>query len=334
MWYRYYLGLFPNPVHGTSLAAARTKIWSIAHADRAARPLDQAAEEYALQIYPPVIERLWRETILGGRRVGAITTNRSYAGDVWFSSWFNPLRSSYGLYHYGSVLGRDDWVEMARATRSLALSAPLTEGFLPTVFVFGEDRWVESHHQGGGPGIFHFMDMSWTMYQLLRWHRDLEADEETLDFARNYASALATLQRADGGLPAYIDKQGHPVTRVDRAALIKDLEGGGGDPYVPEMMRSRWTEARFVASAEDAASLLFLATLASLLPPGHQGRTRPSRRPGESPGTWRSTWCRQPNGLTSRFTFRAAPRTSISTITAPGNGLRTRCACSTPRPGS
>ena len=115
-------------------------------------PLEPSAYEYARQIYPGVLERLWKETVLGERRVGAITTNRSYDGDVWFSCWFNPLRSSYGLYHYGLAAAQEDWVEMARATRSLALSAPASGGFFPTVFVFGEDRWVESHHQGGGPG--------------------------------------------------------------------------------------------------------------------------------------------------------------------------------------
>ncbi len=269
LWHCYHLGFFPKPQQGTSLAAARKKIWSIARADGASRPLDQTAEEYARQIYPRAIEQLWRETVVDGRRVGAITTNRSYRGDVWFSCWFNPLRGSYGLYHYGGVLGRDDWVAMARATRSLALAAPLSGGFLPTVFVFGEDRWVESHHQGGGPGIFHVMDISWTMYQLLRWHHDLEPDEESVIRARTYASALAAVQRPDGGLPAYIDKEGNPVTSVDRAALIEDLEGRGGDPYVLEMMKSRWSGARFVASAEDATSLLFLATLAAQLPPGH-----------------------------------------------------------------
>ena len=184
---------------------------------------------------------------------------------MWFSSWFNPLRSSYGLYHYGSVLGKRDWVEMARATRSLALAAPSTGGLFPTLFVFGDDRWVESHHQGGGPGIFHLMDMSWTMYQLLRWHRDLEANEETLTRAREYAKGLAGLQRPDGGLPAYVDTQGTPVTAVDRQALIRDLEGRDGDPYVLEMMTSKWDEARYVESAEDSASLLFLSTLAGLL---------------------------------------------------------------------
>ena len=230
LWHCYHLGFFPKPQQGTSLAAARKKIWSIARADGASRPLDQTAEEYARQIYPRAIEQLWRETVVDGRRVGAITTNRSYRGDVWFSCWFNPLRGSYGLYHYGGVLGRDDWVAMARATRSLALAAPLSGGFLPTVFVFGEDRWVESHHQGGGPGIFHVMDISWTMYQLLRWHHDLEPDEESVIRARTYASALAAVQRPDGGLPAYIDKEGNPVTSVDRAGADRGPGGPGRGP--------------------------------------------------------------------------------------------------------
>ncbi len=230
--------------------------------------LEPSAYEYARQIYPGVLDRLWKETVLGERRVGAITTNRSYDGDVWFSCWFNPLRSSYGLYHYGLAAAQEDWVEMARATRSLALSAPASGGFFPTVFEFGKDRWVESHHQGGGPGIFHLMDMSWTMYQLLRWHRELEPDEESVARALSYAAAVARVQRPDGGLPAYVDRADNPVTAVDRSVLIRDLEGGGGDPYVLDMVKSRWGQDRFVESAEDGASLLFLATLATVLPPG------------------------------------------------------------------
>ncbi len=212
------------------------------------------------------------QTVLGDRRVGAITSNRSYAGDVWFSSWFNPMRSSYGLYHYGTVLEQPEWVEMARATRALTLSAPVSGGLFPTIFVFGPDRWVESHHQGGGPGIFHLMDMSWTMYQLLRWHRELEPDAESVVRALSYARALAGLQRPDGGFPAYVDRDGAAVVAVDNAALLADLEGGGGDAYVPEMLKSRWCEERFEQSAEDSASLLFLATLASLLPAGDGAR--------------------------------------------------------------
>ena len=157
-------------------------------------------------------------------------------------------------------------------------------GFFPTVFVFGEDRWVESHHQGGGR-IFHLMDMSWSAYQLLRWHRDLEGDGESIARARSYARALLATQRPDGGFPAYIDKDGNPVTTVSRGDLVDDLDGKGGDPYVIEMVRSRWVEDRFVESAEDSASLLFLATLASFSPLTTGTAERSSRRPSAQHNT-------------------------------------------------
>jgi hypothetical protein len=272
IWHRYHIALYPNPRPGATLMAARRKIWAASGADKRARPLPQPTEGYARQIYPLALDGLWAETVIGGRRVGAFASNRSYVGDVWFSSWFNPMRSSYGLYHYGEILGIDEWVERARATRALLLSAPSIGGLLPTVFVFGENRWVGSHHQGGGPGVFHVMDMSWTMYQLMRWHLDLEPDEASVSFARSYARALARLQRPDGGLPAYVDRDGGAVTEVDRASLLRDLAGSDGDRYVPHMVESRWGEARFVESAEDAASLLFLGTLARLLPVGDEAR--------------------------------------------------------------
>lgn len=55
------------------------------------------------------------ETHLDGVRVGAIANNRSHHGDVWFSCWFNALRASYGPFHYGQLLARDDWVGKAGA---------------------------------------------------------------------------------------------------------------------------------------------------------------------------------------------------------------------------
>lgn len=272
--HRYEFRFAPVATPGESLTAARRRIWPKGAAASPGILLDMPPAAYAREIYPPVLAGLWAETVLAGTRVGAITNNRAYRGDVWFSSWFNPLRASYGLFHYGLVLGRDNWVDMARSTRSLALSAPLTGNLFPTVFAFGHDRWVGSHHQGGGPGIFHLMDMSWSMYQLLRWHQDLEADPASVDRARGYADALAGLQRDDGGLPAYVDASGAPITAVSNAALRADVEGQGGDRYVPHMLGSGWVEDRYVTSAEDSASLLFLAELAATLPPDDPGRER------------------------------------------------------------
>ena len=55
LWHCYHLGFFPKPEQGTSLAAARRKIGRSLGSDGASRPLDQAPEEYARQIYPRAI---------------------------------------------------------------------------------------------------------------------------------------------------------------------------------------------------------------------------------------------------------------------------------------
>jgi hypothetical protein len=267
---------------GAAIAAASRRLWSGygARSLKGAPDLPLPHGEYARQIYPRVFEQRWAETELGGRRAGAVRINRSYPNDVWMCPWFSQARSAYGLYLWGKWLEDADWQARAVATRDLHLAAPQERGLFPTVFVFGPDggghRWVHSHHQGGGPGLYHLADMSWTVYQLLRWHRDLIPDARTIAFARRYADGVLALQRADGGLPAYVDSATFkPVTRVDTAALLADLEAHpGGDGYVPHMLRSHWPEGRFEQTAEDAGTLLMLAELARVLPVGDADRER------------------------------------------------------------
>lgn len=281
----YHLYVSANAASGAAIDASNRRLWRRhgSRALKAAPPLQLPYDEYARQVYPRVIERLWAETRLDGRRVGAIRENRSYPNDVWMTPWFNQARSAYGLYLWGKWLGIADWMERAVATRDLHLSAPQVRGLFPTVCVFEQPatahdfrgcRWVHSHHQGGGPGIYHLFDMSWTVYQLLRWRRDLTEDSETLAFATAYARGILALQREDGGLPAFVDAQTfQPVERVDTATLLADLRAHpGGDSYVPAMLERHWTPERFIRSAEDAASLLALAELARALPDGDADR--------------------------------------------------------------
>lgn len=267
---------------GTALDAANRQLWQ-RYGKRylkAAPPLQMPYDEYARQVYPRMLDRLWAETNLNGKRVGAIRENRSYPNDVWMSPWFNQARSAYGLYLWGKWLENNEWVERALATRDLHLAAPQQRGLFPTVFVFGDTpercRWVHSHHQGGGPGIYHLVDMSWTVYQLLRWHRDLTESAETLAFAQRYAQGVIALQRSDGSLPAYVDARSYePVEHVDREQLLADLHNNpGGDPYVSYMLEHHWPTDRYIHSAEDAASLLMLAELIQALPD-----TSPERGP-------------------------------------------------------
>ncbi len=280
--FTYHLFAAADAPPGASLDAANRKLWTDAgkRSAAAAHPMPATFPELARQIYPRALDQLWDETTLDGRRVGALRIHRAYRNDVWFCTWFNQLRSAYGLYVWGKETGTSDWVDRARATRDLVLAAPQERGLFPTVFVFGDvstpHRWVHSHPQGGGLGIYHLFDMSWTAYHLLRWQRDLEPDARSLDFARTYAQGLLSLQDEKGSFPAYVDAHTFaPVTHVDHAAQLADIEAHDpGDRYIAHGLLRLWPEERFVNSAEDATSLLFLAELARALPPDDPDRER------------------------------------------------------------
>jgi hypothetical protein len=132
------------------------------------------------------------------------------------------------------------------------------------VFGPGESggHWEGSHPQGGGLDVLHVADMSYTMYWLLLFQRDLIADPRTLERSRAYLAALRGLVRPDGGLPAYLSRVTHaPVTTIDMDAWKRALrDRPGGDRYISETI-DRWGTDRFLESAEDGASLMFLAEL-------------------------------------------------------------------------
>jgi hypothetical protein len=277
---------------GAVLFEARRHAWS--HFGKRAlaasvRPW-ASPDELAEAIYPRALAARWREADLESVRVGAITTDRAFPGDVWMCPWFHNLSTAYGLLAWGKKLGHDDWVDKARAVRELHLAAPLDRGLFPTLFVFGDNdkpcRWLGSHPQGGGLDVLHVADMSYTLYWLLVLHRELAQDRRTAQRATAYASALRALSREDGGLPAYVSSRTHePVTRVDAKAWKRALaEHPGGDAYIAQMI-DRWGTERFLESAEDAASLMFLAELLKLADLGDDAR-REIRAQAERLARW------------------------------------------------
>jgi hypothetical protein len=277
--YQLYVSATAQP--GAATTCASHRLWEAygARSLKAAPPLQLGYADYARQVYPRMLDLLWAESKIGDKRVGSIRVNRSYPNDIWMCTWFNPARTAYGMYLWGKWLNNDDWMARAVATRDLYLSAPQDHGLFPTVFVFegrsADDphqfaggRWVHSHHQGGGLGLYRPMDMSWSAYQLLRWQRDLAPAPETIPFVRNYCKGILALQREDGGLPTLVDASTFSsVTYVDPAPMLKDLaEHPGGDTYIPHMFEHAWVPERYERSAEDAASLLLLAEFAQQLP--------------------------------------------------------------------
>jgi hypothetical protein len=128
---------------------------------------------------------------------------RSFPNDLWFHSWFNNMRTAYGLYQWGKKLSKPQWKKKAVEVKNLILNAPTEKGFFKTLYNTPEKSWIASG-QGGGRNVYHLPDNSWTVYWLLRFNEECEQDDKTTEFILNYANALLSCQQSDGSFPTRI----------------------------------------------------------------------------------------------------------------------------------
>lgn len=184
--------------------------------------------KYATYGYNMALENLWINTNYPNS--GGITLStyfdkenqkwggRYFPDDLWFHSWFNNLRTAYGLYLWGSALSNEEWKKKAIAVRNLILNSPTKGGFFKTIYNSRENTWIASG-QGGGANIFHLPDCSWTAYWLLKFDHECEHHEKTNQFLLNYAKALLSCQHPDGSFPARVFEDDlKPDSVLDKSA--------------------------------------------------------------------------------------------------------------------
>jgi hypothetical protein len=181
---------------------------------------------------------LYQELEVEGLKVGAVRVDREFPPDAMFTSWFNALRTGYGIASNGRERGDMKLEAIGRSSLLLLLSAPNERGAFPTIAGFrpGGIEWFGGHKNFAnqmpwGPSSFNTFDMSWSAYWLLRWHEDLGPEPAALDFSVKYGSFLADVQLASGAIPSWFSMDSLRV-----------------DPHLRE-------------SAQTSASLLFLAEL-------------------------------------------------------------------------
>lgn len=194
---------------------------------RDARTQTAAWERYAERAVAVLRRELWTETRIGGQTCGGPVMGRRAAGhrpwpnDIWFSCWFNSLRTALGLRLWALQTGDDDLMRRAEATKNLVLAAPRWGGAFATVYWFDyrngrrHDNWATSHYEGGGEGLLSTADMSWTAHWLLRWYESGDHDPRLIDMAREYADWLLGVQLPCGAVPAWVRRDdGMPDERL------------------------------------------------------------------------------------------------------------------------
>jgi hypothetical protein len=235
-------------------------------------------------------ESVWQEFDLEGERVGAPvfivnqTQSPNYPGEVderefrsiWNQAWFSSLRSASGLYRWAQRTKSEELLGKARMTKELALLAPMTNGFFPsliatemeqvekdgkkynrsrgwqTAFWGNSDRNPVNREAGARSADariapYHVLDMSWTALLMLRWYDELEEDERLLRYASRYGDALVRLQDARGFFPAWLDKEtlrplailsDSPETSLSVTFLLALSDATGRAPYRDAALRA------------------------------------------------------------------------------------------------
>lgn len=172
---------------------------------------------------------------------------RTFENDLWFHSWFNNLRTAWGLHYWGEKLRRPDWVERSRAMARLILAAPREQGLFATIYK-SHDRTWQSSGQGGGPNVYHLPDNAWTAIWLLRFHQEREAIAEAPALLTEFMRSLLRLQHPDGSFP----------TRVFTGSLatdpVLDKSASGALPiwFLAEMLHRKMVAPALQQQVRDA----------------------------------------------------------------------------------
>ncbi len=240
-------------------------------------------------------DSVWQEFDIDGRRVGApqfivnVTQSPNYPGDweqreflsIWNQAWFSSLRSASGVMRWAQRTGSAELVERARLTKALALTAPMVNGLFPSVIrtdnrdvtiggktllrpePWSEAYWTNSNRNPENFGVttdwYHVLDASWTALLMVRWYADLEPDEELLEFSREYADRLLTLQDERGFFPAWLD----PETQTPAEVYHDSPESSMSVTFLLEL-----SEVTGEERYRDAALRAMEAVLAGPVPEG------------------------------------------------------------------
>ena len=133
---------------------------------------------------------------------------------VWFSAWFNNLRTAFGLKYYSSknlLPESRTWNIRADMMKELILGAPdfLGKGPAPAIYHFTSGEWwCGVPRLGGGRDIFDLTASAETARWMLLWYRLLEKDGRLLERVSRTADFFCELQADDGSFPTFISKDG------------------------------------------------------------------------------------------------------------------------------
>jgi hypothetical protein len=171
-------------------------------------------DDYRTAVWEQMSPQQWLTVPLPDGKVGGgVCTHRTFPQSVYLTSWFNTLRTSYGMALYARRIGNDKLLQQAVQTETLALAAPGRDGAFKCVAGVDNQQkvsWAAGDGCGSStrPGFLGY-DMSWTGYWLLKWRAaGLPGAEGVLMRCRGLAHFLIAHQQPDGMFPTFYNEDG------------------------------------------------------------------------------------------------------------------------------
>ncbi|MFH0757103.1 MAG: hypothetical protein V2B15_07445 [Bacteroidota bacterium] len=188
-------------------------------------------DEWRPVVWEQETPKLWLDIPLpDGSLGGGVATFRWGPGpSVYLSSWFNSMRTAYGMALYAKRTGNPGLMELARRTVNLALKSPGPDGAFKCIAVPVQEGngvvWGAGDGNGGSTGEgFLGYDMSWTAYWLLKWREaGLPYSDGILEKCRFLAQFFIERQEKDGFIPTRFDRVG--AVQEDLSRVVKAETG-------------------------------------------------------------------------------------------------------------
>ncbi len=250
------------------LKATNSFLWQhvASNYTRSVLPQTVPFSKYAEVGYNMALQHYWVDA---GKGRGGITLSTFYddstkvfrgrygKDDLWYQSWFNNMRTAYGLFSWGRQLQHEEWKQKALATVQLLLDAPNDGGWFPTVYNKQADSWLASG-QGGGPNVYHVPDNAWAAYWLLRFNDEMQNVPGAVDKLVGLGDAIIKVQNTDGSFPTRVDIKTHLADTV----LNNTASSAIATWYLEELLlRGKvWANQQGIYREVVKKSLAFLST--------------------------------------------------------------------------
>ncbi len=180
-------------------------------------------------------------------------------------AWYNNMRSSYGLFHFGRKSNNRLWQERAGQIRRLTLSAPQRDGLFPAMYDFEKNEWWGSIPRlNGGRDRIQCVNAAWTSMWLLWWNKDFGEDKAATSYVRRLADFFVEAQLPSGAIPGWFDLPQRGAGRPVAVETLKESAETAGAAMLLGELAVQEKESQYTPALSRASDFLIREVISEM----------------------------------------------------------------------